>query len=339
MKGIAKILVFPAAALCLGAGLPEGRPFSWNVGPVIQGQGCQVNVRYDASRLSNAYFLCEIKGVPSTKRVASFSPSLCDEEGYVTHSVEYDLSSFGVGTWLTFRFGLSRKDVAGEVDISDFYLYVEQNEKVRPDTSLLQFVEEGIHEMDRGITVFDPWIDPGHTFSYSDAYRYTGMKNDALLPGRKIGLSSLILEYANPYAVAKKPKAELRFLDHLDEFADVSTSHGGYRSIPLEVDVFQKQGVGVTYRFALRKPLYYSRLDYRASAKPISGEPCFLSADFYLPLREGHDGDLYRYQVFLTGAGAYGDSVSLPQSAYSSRNLFGPCGEAEYCVVVGGEGR
>ena len=334
------LLLWPLALACSSAALTEENAFSYALGPLDESGRCSLSVRYLSRVYANAYFYAGVLGDASFDVCLTPSDASLDHEGHSCFRADFALGPRRKGERITFAFGLLKEPHYPGIDLNRYYVYSECRFSVEGEQGLLTFEQEQTQELSRRISVYDPSVDARQAFDYHDAYSVSRLKAGDVLPSRKVGLWDTCLEYFNAYASPLvSPRAELRLINHQEDFAEVASPSGGYASLDLLVGQETLPGVGAKYRFKLAKPLYYSTLDYRASKTPISGEPCFLSDDLYLPLRNGHDRDVYTFHIHADGLGAYGDEVILLESACSDRNFFGPCDSAEYCVVGGGINR
>ena len=332
-------LLCPLALSCLGASVSKP-DFYYSIGPSVEGGVNVIEVAFDPLKYPNAYFHARV--MEDRTLSVPFDPdeAVQDQNGYLHFHARFELRHWVEGETLTYAFGLLKRSYVLGIDLSEYYVYVEARKKVGEGYGYFDFDENVVQEAQREAEVYDPRIDPRQSHVYHDAYAVRGIKRNILLAKRGVGLSDLVIEYVNPYADSYKyPRAELRLLDHREDFEDVAFDSGGYSVLPLKVTQMHVLGEGTTYRFSLESPLYYSQIDAKASNERIPGEPCFRSDDLFLPLRQGHDEATWHYHIVLFGAGAYEDEVLVRQSAYSSRKFFGPCDSAEYCLVGGGPKR
>ena len=329
---ITKMLILPATLGCLSA-TPAKPELFWSYGPVRDDMDFPIHVRFLPLRFPNAYGFVHIV-TPTMREVAVYEPSSMekDDEGYLNfyHTVMgYGLNK---GDRPQVRFGLSRVPYTPDMNYLDQYVRVMEDPIVEEGPKPIIFDDDAIMELDRHYYFYDPRVDAINRKVECDVISVRGLRHDVQLYDRKATLGRIGLRYENPCETLdlENVTAELRLLDHAEDFAPIAISRGGYSAIPLHV--FDKNGA---VHFELEKTVYYSQVDFMGSYE-TDHLPRFASKDFYLPLRNGHDSEWYSYQIALSNFGPAGDEVILRNRVMNNTNLFGPCKTATYCVVTGG---
>ncbi|MDY6391255.1 MAG: hypothetical protein SPL80_00265 [Bacilli bacterium] len=327
-------LFLPATFACLSAAQP--RPYYWSFGPACDNEPGTVRIKALSSRYQSSWWFVKATLSGRTYQATGKCGDAPRDGDYLLVEKEIPATYFRYGQITALNFGLCQEKYYTGIDFSKISLNIFENVTSTADEGLQQFEEDQIRELKRNIYVYDP-DRASRRIIYHEGYEVTGISSGRNLPKRKIPLDELFVDYVNPYLSPKEPQeAELRILTYPEDFASIGTMCGGYLSIPLKASVTKMGNSSYRYRFAAAKGHYVSRIDYRCSDVVALGhEPMLWTKDIYLPLREGHDQGLYRYDVVLHGAGYFSDEIIIKNSVFSSRLFFGPCGEAEYCVVGG----
>ena len=178
---------------------------------------------------------------------------------------------------------------------------------------------------------------PYHSYTLHDSYTFQGVSASSSNQHRLIPVSAMRITYSNERFEKGNLAgigAELRVLDYPDDFSGIGEKIGdAYRSIPLTPVVHASNGYQTTMSFKLASLYSYSRIDYRVGGRG----PQFISDQLYAPLRMGHDGATYRYQIVLTNASEAKDSFFISSAVSFARRVFGPCAQSEYCLMIGGK--
>lgn len=328
-----KIALFlPATLLCLSASSPP--EFYWSVGPLTEGDPSIVRIKALCSSYATCWWFVDANNAYShVTETRPVDEARIEGQYYV---IEWTIPSdcFRHGYRTNLHFGLAAQRYTTALDFSKIYLNVYETITPSKSENAVEFYGDEIQELERSLYIYNPDVDPSRRIIYHEGYRVLDSLQGNDLSGRRIPIENLSLDYVNPHLPPRKGyHAVLRMITHHEEFNAIGEDRGYFTVIPLDTTI-RTVGYGTyRYTFAPQAKYYVSRVDYHSYAIPPDNVPCFLQKGIYLPLREKHDGATYDFTLVLYDAGYYGDEIRIHQSAFSSRSLFGPCGEAEYCVV------
>lgn len=326
-------LTLPATLACVSAS-PSPNPYYWSFGPGTGGRQAVMRIKALSERFEGAWWYW-IATAPHASGCGQGKVKDSVKKGDY-YLIEATISSYfwKTGKAVQVQFGLSKVPFSPGVDLSNVYLSVYETIVPEKDESQFAISKDEVWETGKRIYYYDPNIDKNRRFIDNDAYETLGTLTNAALPSRLFPLQSMHLDYYNPIDPPRQdPSGTLRIITNKDDFSAIGSDEGAFRSVPLSVTVAELGGGLHRYSFILRDTKTYSRIDYKALDKVRGEEPYFRSRDLYLPLREGHDAAFYRFQVVLENIGAYGDEVIWSHSVYSAKKLFGPCDQAQYCVI------
>ena len=339
MKGALPLV--PLACLCLSANA-VAKDKSIIIGPLLEDEAMRIQFRlYKANYQSTwtVFFDCTGSGIPSlpTGFDKCTIGDLREEGGYGYFSSYLPKAFLKGGSNIHVELGISKETYYRGIDGSKVPFVFRRDFSIKKGAHLFRISEDGIFETQNEVYHLDEARPSSEVFSH-DSYDVRGLCMGADIGGRKVPLNSLYVDYfgfgASPLVDCS---AELRLLNFQEDFEGIANNNGAYSTIPLSVSVAKTSSGDYRYHFALSEIYYYSRIDLRASKRIFRDEPYFQSNAFFLPLREGHDGGAYRFQIVLEKAGAYGETLILDNEAFSSRSYFGNCLDSEYCVIAGGE--
>lgn len=310
-------------------------PYSWSIGPAVEGKSVTLRISFKKENFPQAYFFARLQGRQNPQ---FYDPSPADgviEDGVMTIQHVFSTPS-NAGEQVTVIMGIAKVPYYTGLDFNKIHIYIQHTITVYHDPGLLRFQSDCVVESSEDSVIYDPTLNTRNSFTYHDAFYSHGAFDHVSASSRKIPIDEMHLDYINSFDPPRTDvQAELRLLDHKSDYSFFATSHYGYKSIDLAVTVtYRKYGL-YRYTFANPNTIQYSAIDFDMALNG-SGEPTFLSKDFLLPLRKGHDSDVYRFQIRLVNVGAYGREVFIDSSICCTKKFFGPCDSAEYCIVSGG---
>ena len=306
-------------------------PFTYMIHPCYAGERGTVEINVDTSRfLEFYYFLCHSEG-------SSFVYDVCS---YFRGNREFLNFHMGIPESVTAKgayhieFGIQDNDprVGGP---SRFSVRIAQD--LTTAERLTDVVVSGDSEFrpNRKLIIYDE-KDPDAEREVYDYYKFEGFEVPLDPNTRKFGFANLNLAYCREgkeLTTLFKGDAELRLLNHIDEFPGLGEAVGNtYRSIPLRIYEKQRNKERIDLGFRLQENHYYSKKDFSLAS---TAEGSFASNDLYVPLRQGHDTDQYRYQIFLRELSSNNDSFRIEGSTQFARRYFGSHQETEYGVFIG----
>ena len=128
--------------------------------------------------------------------------------------------------------------------------------------------------------------------------------------------------------------AELRLIDHLEDFALARESGLPYIRFPLVVAPPVYEGDFLSFHFVASNMTWYSKKDLTMVRGGI--RESFSSKDIFLPLRKRHDKETYHYQIVLTDFGPFEtERIVIPGSISYDYRLFGPASGSAFHVALG----
>lgn len=338
--GLMALSVFPLACLCLSANTVR-QDKSIVIGPLLDGETLRVQLRIFKGNYPSDYrVFFDARGVnfpqPPTGFAQMMIGDLPEEEGYGYFNSTLSGFYMKAGEIVHVEMGICKETYRRGIDGSKMPFVFRRDFQIKTGSHFYQIDEDGIFETQNHVYHIDE-AHPSEEVLSHDSYEVQGLCLGSDIGGRKVPLDRLYVDYFGFGALPiEGTSAELRLLNYVGDFDGIATKKGDYASIPLSVSCQKRAGDIYRYRFALKESYYYSRVDFKASRRAFRNEPYFLSDAFFLPLRQGHDDEAYRFQIVMEKAGAFGDTVLLENRAYSSRSFFGNCLESEYCVVAGG---
>ena len=339
--GKGTLLFAPLACLCLSSAKASNDRKVF-IGPLLSGEEINVQFRFFASDYgaeSVAYFDAYGDGLPNSPiglkqgRIASLE---VDKGGYATFLASLAGFYVNAGHNIAIELGICDTSYYRGVDWGKKRFVCYETFQIQRGSRLFEIDEEGILETQNQVFRFDE--SSGVVGIDHDSYEIHGLIKGRNFDGRRVPIEDLYVDY---YGYGAKPKknatGEIRLLNYRNDFDGIAVSKGGYSTIPLSVDCLDLGGGTYRYKVTLAEEYAYSRIDLKAYKETPFKEPYFRSKAFYLPLREKHDSRLYRFQIVLDEAGAFGETLVMNMSASSARSFFGNCLDSEYCVIPGGE--
>ena len=311
----------------------EKLPFEYTVHPCFEGEEGQIEIELDTRQFSGFYaFLCHQENGSYVYDVCAYHPPT---GGYskVTLPIPASLTA---KRDFSLEFGIQDHDPRDNLPAS-FLVRIEKDLSVGERYQGMRIGEETVLIPGRKTIVYNA-SNPDAEQVRSEHYAFTGF--EATMPdrSRKFSLSALEVIYGGsedkPHRSLETRQAELRLLNHIDEFEGLGEVVGNaYRSIPLRIYEKWTNNRETGFGFSLKDNFLYSKRDFTITS---STNNSFISNDLYVPLRQGHDSDAYRYQIFLNEVSPSKDSFILEgQTAYPYR-FFGPLSGSDYSLVVGG---
>ena len=312
----------------------EKLPFEYTVYPCFENEEGSIEIEVDTRRFPGFYaFVCH----------QEYGSVIYDECAYHPPTNGYSKISLPIPASLTSKrnfsleFGIQDHDPRDNLPVS-FLVRIEKDLTVGQRYDALRIDEDTVLEPERNTIMFNG-RNPDAEQIHSEYYVFDGFANVLSDTSRRFQISSLTLFYGGSdnklHRSLGAKKAELRLLNHIDEFEGLGEVVGNaYRKIPLRVYEKSSNMRETSYGFSLKESVRYSKRDFAVTASLVNS---FSSNDIYIPLRQGHDDDAYRYQIFLTEVSPSKDSFILEgENSYPYR-FFGPLSGSEYSVVVGGE--
>ena len=326
-------LMLPAvAALLVPIRAQQNRlAVTYEIPPCFAGEAGKIIMEVDTATYPRFYYFLRVK---AGSRYDYYTQTYHLGEGgrdTIEITIPSTLTSRG---FFTVEFGFQSRSFQSSLP-SDYVVNFEEFIVVGERKTNTVVDHDQIVEPSRKWRILDE-TSPYEPYELHDSYTFRNVNVGTSSTNRLIPFSAMKVTYANERFGEGNlvgVEAELRILDHIDDFPGLGEKIGeAYRSIPLRNVVHASNGYQTIVSFRLKEAVAYSQIDYR-----IDGNgPRFESDCLYAPLRMGHDDGEYRYQVFISNASSCRDSFIVSGSASFGRRLFGPCGSSEYCLVIGG---
>ena len=327
-------LVLLSSLLLLGA-TPSSDTrlnFEYEIPPCFQGRRGKIHISVNTSRFPTFYYYLAYP--ENGAYVFPTCKSYVGDGGYAEIDIPIPAKLTQRRTF-TVQFGFSENDprtngpvgygafVEKELSVGERYL------STIVDRNLTINANRYYHHYDAA--------NPQAEVSENDIYSFSGYHGGAVVSNRKLPIEDHRLSYYHPLqdkADLSQISAELRILDHLDDFLPFGTKVGNaYVSVPLKVKTQSEDGHHYQVTFGLTKSYYYDLYSFALSDH--YGGDTFVSNRFFVPLRMDYDIGAFRYQIAITDVSENDDSFIIDDSVTFASRLFGPCGNADYCVVLG----
>lgn len=327
-------LAFPMLSLFPLLAIPKtGLLVNFQIDPYFEGRTGAIHMKVDTDSYPGFFYFLRVQESEGLHYyVRSYFPRA--HQGFQSFDIVIPTSLTSLSSFIC-EFGFSQYDPLS--GMASTYLFVSQKELTQGTVYELEAVDEdGIFEPKRTTYVYND-DNPSRVMESSDYFEFSKSKEDAPSSTRFLPIFSLNLSY---HAAVKgssrldKANAELRMLDHLDDFAPFGTKVGNsFVSIPLSLWKVYDNNLVSTYLLRLPREYAYSRVDGTLSG---SSSLSFVSDQIVVPLRHYHDKEIYRYQLLLTHLGPYEDSFFLSGAATFLTRLYGPREGSQYSLKIGG---
>ena len=337
----AAMLLAPLACLCLSAN-STSKDRLIVIGPLVEGENLDVQFSFYKPKYQPtyvAYFDAYNPKLPYKEdgvKQTQLSSLGADSDGFATFTASIPGHYLSAGDSISIELGLCETAYKRGIDWSKKRFSCNEVFSIKKGQKVYRVSDEGLFETRNEVYHADE-SRPAELGIDHDSYQAKNLVKGINFSGRKVPIEKVRLSYFGYGAKPKPlPRAELRLLDHLDDFRDIATKVGAYMTLPLKANIRDLGEGDYEYWFSLAESYYYSRIDLHASKERYGlEEPFFRSSSFFLPLREGHDNERYSFQIVLSDGGAFGDEVILDNVYGAPLSYFGNCLSSQYCVVGG----
>ena len=315
------------------ASTPVQLAFTYEIPPYFQGEEGEIHIHVD------------------TYEYPAFYLYLCRQENGQTHFYTNSFRAFGrIGRQdltiyippeltslesVTIEFGIDQANPANPNATTTFLVSITKTLSPGEIYHNQEVEHDGFYVPQRKTIIYDN-KDPYHVREVGEYYQFRFTEKEPNQRNRFLPIFEMILRHGSDeegQAALSNPHAELRMLDHLDEFASFGEHLGNaYVSIPLSLNKFYDDGYSASYEITLVEECRYSRIDYRLTQEE---ELSFTSSYLAVPLRNYHDKDTFRYQVFFSHLSPCEDSFYLEREVSFPYRLYGPKEGSEYSLSIG----